>query len=187
MTSKDERKTQILDAAVRVFSRKGYHLTDVQEIADALKIGKGTIYRYFPTKKKLFGAVMQREINRHFEAVHNKFEDEKNPVKFLEKAIRTHMEFFSKDMDLIELYMHSRSEFKEDFSKYEKIHMGKSEEIIRKCMAMGLMKKADPKAVVSVLTDLFYGMLFTACLEKRTNFRQKGENIINIFIKNLMK
>jgi len=55
-----ERKAMILDSALRVFSRHGFETTDVDWIATDARIGKGTIYRHFPSKQKLFLAVVDR-------------------------------------------------------------------------------------------------------------------------------
>ena len=48
------RKTEIIEAAARVFSTKGYYHAKIQEIADEANMGKGTVYEYFTSKKELF-------------------------------------------------------------------------------------------------------------------------------------
>ena len=54
------RKHQIEEAALRVFIRQGYHGTSMREIADACKVSIGNIYNYYPTKERLFVAIVQR-------------------------------------------------------------------------------------------------------------------------------
>lgn len=54
------RRAEILDVAEKIFASAGFADTDVQVIADQLGIGKGTVYRYFPTKKELFLATVDR-------------------------------------------------------------------------------------------------------------------------------
>ena len=48
-----ERKRQILDAAVRVFSRQGFHSTRVSDIADEADVAYGLVYHYFQSKDKV--------------------------------------------------------------------------------------------------------------------------------------
>ena len=48
------RCKEILDVAARLFAARGYQNTDVQVVADELGVGKGTVYRYFPSKRELF-------------------------------------------------------------------------------------------------------------------------------------
>lgn len=48
-----ERKKQILLTAMRLFSTKGYHQTSMQEIAEACKMSKGSLYVHFKSKEEL--------------------------------------------------------------------------------------------------------------------------------------
>jgi AcrR family transcriptional regulator len=55
----DDKARRILDAALRMFSERGYHGTSVPEVADAARIGVGTVYRYFETKDELVNEVFR--------------------------------------------------------------------------------------------------------------------------------
>jgi len=63
------REQQMLDAAVRVFSRLGYHAASVDEIAEAAGISKPMVYAYLGTKEELFTACLHREGARLAEAI----------------------------------------------------------------------------------------------------------------------
>ena len=52
--SKASAKERILEAALEIFSQKGFHPATTDEIAERAGVGKGTLYRYFETKDKLF-------------------------------------------------------------------------------------------------------------------------------------
>jgi AcrR family transcriptional regulator len=47
------RSAQILDAALKVFAKKGYRGATIREIASEAGVAEGTIYNYFPSKKDL--------------------------------------------------------------------------------------------------------------------------------------
>ena len=51
---KEDRKTQILDAAFSVFVEKGYSETTMDDIVQESKMSKGAIYHYYDSKKELF-------------------------------------------------------------------------------------------------------------------------------------
>jgi AcrR family transcriptional regulator len=53
------RRTQILEAATRVFAEKGYHRATTKDIARAAKMAEGTIYLYFKNKAELLLALME--------------------------------------------------------------------------------------------------------------------------------
>jgi AcrR family transcriptional regulator len=62
MSDEERRTEQILGAAARVFSVRGYHNTTVDDIAAEAGISKGTCYQYFPGKEDIFIATMERSL-----------------------------------------------------------------------------------------------------------------------------
>lgn len=52
-------KKRIVEAAITVFAKKGYHKTKMSDIAKEVGVSKGTLYQYFKSKKELFEAVVQ--------------------------------------------------------------------------------------------------------------------------------
>jgi AcrR family transcriptional regulator len=57
---REERRNQILEAALAVFSQKGYHATNVSDVAAQAGVSQGTIYWYFESKEDLFTAALLR-------------------------------------------------------------------------------------------------------------------------------
>ena len=56
----NERRNEILDAAGRLFSTKGYDKCTVNDILDAVGIAKGTFYYYFKSKEEVLDAIIDR-------------------------------------------------------------------------------------------------------------------------------
>jgi len=54
------RREKIVDAALRTFSRHGFRGSTTRRLARAAGITEVTLFRYFPTKEKLFGAVLDK-------------------------------------------------------------------------------------------------------------------------------
>ncbi len=50
-----DKRRQILDAAVRVFARQGFHATRVSDIADEAGVAYGLVYHYFRSKDEVLG------------------------------------------------------------------------------------------------------------------------------------
>jgi TetR/AcrR family fatty acid metabolism transcriptional regulator len=57
-TAADKRRV-ILDAAVRVFARKGYHTSRVGDIAEEARIAHGLLYHYFGSKEEVLQTVFR--------------------------------------------------------------------------------------------------------------------------------
>lgn len=56
--AKDQREQEIKEAALKIFSTKGYHRTTMAEIAMEAGYGKGTIYWYWKSKEELYFALI---------------------------------------------------------------------------------------------------------------------------------
>ncbi|GAA1249973.1 TetR/AcrR family transcriptional regulator [Prauserella halophila] len=63
------REKQILDAAVTVFARHGYHPASMDEVSEVAGVSKPMIYSYLGSKEDLFLQCIRREANRLIEAV----------------------------------------------------------------------------------------------------------------------
>jgi AcrR family transcriptional regulator len=55
----EKRRMQILEAALDVFTRKGYAAATIPEISKEAGVAAGTIYLYYPSKRELFVAVVK--------------------------------------------------------------------------------------------------------------------------------
>jgi TetR/AcrR family transcriptional regulator, fatty acid metabolism regulator protein len=58
-TAAEDKRRQILDAAVRVFARKGFHASRVGDIAEEAGVAHGLLYHYFDSKDAVLQAVFQ--------------------------------------------------------------------------------------------------------------------------------
>ena len=68
----EDRRRQILDAAVRVFARRGYHGSRVGEIAEEAGVAHGLLYHYFSSKEQVLQTVFREnwgELLERFRAV----------------------------------------------------------------------------------------------------------------------
>ncbi len=56
----ERNKAKIEKAALRVFTRQGYHGTSMREISGVSGVSLGNIYNYYPTKEDLFQRIVER-------------------------------------------------------------------------------------------------------------------------------
>jgi AcrR family transcriptional regulator len=61
---KDSSKTRIkiLEAAIRLFAENGFNGTTTKQIAEEAGVNEALIFRYFSTKRELYGAIIERKI-----------------------------------------------------------------------------------------------------------------------------
>lgn len=64
---KEQRKIEIIEAAIRVFGENGYHGGKVGNIAEKAGIGKGTVYEYFRSKEEIFQQMLKYVFETYME------------------------------------------------------------------------------------------------------------------------
>src|SRR6202011_4746930 len=87
------REQQMLDAAVLMFSRNGYHETSMDAIAAEAEISKPMLYLYYGSKEQLFGACLNGELSRFIEAVRADIDLKQSPKDLLTTTIRAFMHY----------------------------------------------------------------------------------------------
>jgi AcrR family transcriptional regulator len=90
---REVRERQILDAAVHVFSRHGYHTASMDEISEVAGVSKPMIYTYLGSKEDLFGQCIRRESTRLLEAVQSGVQPELPPDMQLWHGLRSFYRF----------------------------------------------------------------------------------------------
>jgi len=75
----EDRRQELLESALLVFARKGYHGTRLEEVAEAAGVTKGTFYHYFATKEDLLLGVIQHYQALAFGRVEDVLQDRQLP------------------------------------------------------------------------------------------------------------
>jgi len=161
----ERRKEEILDAAAQLFARHGYRNTDMEYVAQALKIAKGTIYRYFPSKEELFLAAADRGMRRAGEFVDRSICMDVDPLERMAHAVRAYLTFFREHPQYVELFIQERAEFRDrpqqTYFAYRDRRMAPWREIFRALIDEGRVRELPPERIVKVLCNLVYGTMFT--------------------------
>src|SRR6266566_740209 len=58
--AKEARRTQILNAAVRCFARRGYYETTIEDLVAETGLSRGALYLYYPSKEANYLAISER-------------------------------------------------------------------------------------------------------------------------------
>jgi TetR/AcrR family transcriptional regulator, fatty acid metabolism regulator protein len=100
-----DRQRRILDAALSVFSRRGYRETSVDEIAEAAETSKGGVYFHFPGKQVLFRALLDFSARRLLDRVEEAIAREPEPVAKADAALLTVLRAFADHKSMARLFM----------------------------------------------------------------------------------
>jgi TetR/AcrR family transcriptional regulator len=84
--SAERRREQILTCSIDVLAKSNYQKTRVADIADLVGVSEAAIYKYFPTKKNLFLAVLKYMSDRLINSLTSVIEAEADTIEALHKA-----------------------------------------------------------------------------------------------------
>ncbi len=102
---KQDAKARVLEAALEVFSQKGFHPATMDEIAEKAGVGKGTLYRHFETKEKLFAELVRLRLEELEENALAVIDGNDDVLTMISKYIRIYFEFFDRNQRLYRLIM----------------------------------------------------------------------------------
>jgi AcrR family transcriptional regulator len=163
--SSADRREQILAAATRLFAELGYADTDTQLLADKLKVGKGTLYRYFPSKRELFLAAADRGMRRLCEYIDAAIAQIEDPPERIAQVVRSYLTFFAEHPELCELLIHERALFKDrkkpTYIEHREAHRERLRVLYRAYIAEGQIREMSVDRILDVLGNLLYGTMFT--------------------------
>jgi AcrR family transcriptional regulator len=103
--SKVATRDRILDGALEVFARKGYHGASVDDIVRASGTSKGAVYHHFPNKEAVFLALVDDFAARLATAVAAAIAGQRGALAKVESALRAALSTFAADERLARLIL----------------------------------------------------------------------------------
>ena len=93
---KEERKSQIMEAAMKVFTQKGYSNARMDDIVDESGLSKGAIYHYYEGKKDIFLALIEHWETQTFPDFYSRNGKERSAVYTLRDFANEVIKAFNK-------------------------------------------------------------------------------------------
>lgn len=103
MATRGEKRETILDAAIRVFARQGFHLSRVSDIAREAGVADGTIYLYFRHKEDILIAIFEEKMAQVLEELRIELAPQPDPISKLRCFISFHLGQMARNRELAEI------------------------------------------------------------------------------------
>ncbi|HSC73190.1 MAG TPA: TetR/AcrR family transcriptional regulator [Gaiellaceae bacterium] len=100
-TGQEDKRRLILDAAVRVFARKGYHASRVGDIAEEAGVAHGLLYHYFRSKEELLETIFRETWRDVLDAVRAVEETDETARERLAGVAKILLRAWRRDPDLV--------------------------------------------------------------------------------------
>lgn len=185
------RRTEILEEATRVFAERGFAATDVQVVADGLGVGKGTVYRYFPSKEVLFLAAVDFAMTQLRVAVDEAAGKTESPLDRVAAGVKAYLAFFDKYPEVVELLIQERAHFRDreqpTYFQHRDANLGPWQKLFRELIADGVIRRIPVKRITNVISDLLYGTMFTNYLSgRKQSLAGQCDDLLDILFRGLL-
>jgi AcrR family transcriptional regulator len=155
-------RQNILHAAEVIFTQHDYHEVLMEDVAQACGVGKGTLYRYFPSKHELYLAVMFEGIERLRDELQTAVRMPATPAQKIERIVRCILEHFW-DRRFFFALIHRNEHKPEDPDGLEWLRRraeiaGLVERTLEEAMAAGSVRRADPRIAAEMLLGMLRGV-----------------------------
>lgn len=104
---RDERRAQLLAAALEVFTVAGYHSAAMDEIADRAGVSKPVLYQHFPSKLDLYLAVLDTHIDSLVFAIQRAIQSTTDNAKRVQATIAAYFDFIEAEGEAFRLLFES--------------------------------------------------------------------------------
>lgn len=156
-------RERILDAALDVFSEKGYHQATVDEIAERAGLGKGTLYRYFANKETLFNELVRSRLEELEQAANAVLDGQDDVLTMISKYLRSYFEFFDRNERLYRVVVQQRGDVGQEIQDvYVKTVMRRIPVLKRKiyrATQKGVLKQVDFQTVFYGVMGFIHGVI----------------------------
>jgi len=98
------RTTGILEAARKVFAKKGFSNATVDDIASAAGVAKGTIYLYYESKRDIYFAALKFGIEQMYSVLEEQLKTVSTPEDKLRTLIGVKLAYFDDNRDFFKIY-----------------------------------------------------------------------------------
>lgn len=160
------REKQIKQAALRLFSEKGFHHTTITQIADAAELGKGTIYWYWKSKEDLAFSLVE-DMLRDFVRLIEAARDAEGPaVERFRNLVAEVAELYYRETEYLRLLWKFRVDrhyiFSPEYTERVASYYVRMREALEAMISQGIeggeLRPVDPKRMAFILLGIAEGL-----------------------------
>lgn len=156
----NEKYYRIIEAATKVFAKKGFYQSKISEIAKEAKIADGTIYIYFENKDDILISLFEEQMKGVIDNMEVQISGIDDPARKLERFASTHLDLIEKNQDMAEIIqveLRQSGKFMKEYKNEKFIqYLDIIEDIISEGQERGIFRK---DVIPKVAKRAFFGAL----------------------------
>jgi AcrR family transcriptional regulator len=185
------KREQIVLAAIRVFSEKGYHETTLRDLSKETGISHGNIYDYIASKEDILFLIHQfiaDQIDSELTGVTKEIDD---PVEKLYEMVRCEFRFIYKWEDAILLLYQEghvlRGEYLHNLLKREQDHYAKYETVLEECIERQRLPACNVRVIATFIKTMIDSLAVKRWnLKKHASYSEVEKCLLDFVFNRLM-
>ncbi len=183
-------KKKIIEAALKLFSKKGYLGATTKEIAREAKVAEVTLFRYFPSKEALFEEVINTySFFPKLKAVLSEIQD-KDYIEALKIIAQNFLNLLESKKDLIKIMHSEMQRYPEQIKKiYENVidsTVNLLSDYFKSLQKKGILKDFNTEIVARAFLGMFFSYFYVREIKEcvsvqKSNIKEIIEVYVNIF------
>lgn len=151
------KRELIVDAALKVFAKRGFYSAKIEEIAQEAGVGKGTVYEYFRSKEQLFHQVHVEGMCAFQNLILEELVKEKTVCGKLEAVVRQTLKLGHHFQPLLKIGMNELAPLDESVQEWLQEMINKRLKLLEDILEEGIHKKEIRPISVKLFAKLFNG------------------------------
>jgi AcrR family transcriptional regulator len=182
----------VLQAAIEVFAAEGFPGADVQVIADRAGVGKGTVYRHFGDKEKLFLAASRHALERVGRSIAQEMHLGRGAADCLRDIALGCARYYLAHPESVELIVQERALFRQGVTPTHLLRRAEGqhgvEAELRRGIERGEIRPVDVHATYEAFGDLLFGSVVNGVLagEAKSLVRRVG-HAVDLFLEGIVR
>lgn len=187
----NKTKRKIFETSMKLFAKKGYDATSIEEITATVGVAKGTLYYHFSSKEEIFNFLIEEGIKLLQNSIDIKTAKLDSYIDKLKAIILIEIKIVVKYEDFIKILLsqlYGNEARNKKCQNYVFSYIEKIEKIVQQGIESKEIKKGNPKAIATEIYGLFASSLIYRIKEdKEIDIIKLYKEYENTIIKGLIK
>jgi AcrR family transcriptional regulator len=195
MPDSPDRRTQLREAALQVFARKGYRNAVVEDVAAEAGVAKGTVYTYFDRKEELLGAVFEGHLEELRARQAEILESDRLPLEKIRALHHGFADLLGEDdafarvlLDIWTAGMQDPERFGIDFKTLYAEYRALVRQLLEEAEARGDIRTDLPGLTPAVVIGAIEGVLLQWVLDPEgVEFPEAADDVIDVLYRGVRR
>jgi len=187
-----DKRQQIIDAAVEVFARTGFHGSRVADVARQAEVADGTIYNYFKSKDDILISIFEEKMGDMIEQAEAVISGLADPLEKLFRLAVFHMDNVERHKNVAKVLQVELRLSNTFMKEYKPVRLRQYMDVIGRVIEEGIASGAIRSDVSSVIVRrAFFGALDEIAMQwiltpgARYGLRESAEQIARLFVRGI--